>query len=165
MEVDDEDGEFEGNLLLVNGTTYEDCMVSIGDLDVELPEFTVAVSEDGDDDKSGRDNDEEHDDAERDDKRRHENKVRLNVDDNEVEIEVKTNVTLDDGTYDAQFACEEPDVEMTFEDSLEVEDGEAELEAELELADGTYKGCKLESEDRVIASFDAFAVRGPVERD
>jgi hypothetical protein len=161
MEVDEEDGEFEGELLLVNGTTYEDCLVSIGDLDVELPNFAVSVyaDRDEDDDESGRDDDDERDDSEKDDNRGHENKIRLKVDDDEVEIEVKTNVTLDDGTYDAIFTCEEPDVDMTLGDSLKVEDGEAELEADLELAVGSYEGCKLESQDKVIASFDAFAVR------
>jgi hypothetical protein len=74
-----------------------------------------------------------------------------------------TNMT--DGTYDVILTCEEPEVDMTIEDSLEVEDGEAEFEAKVELAAGTYEGCKLESGDELIAEFDTFVVRADEDDD
>ena len=48
--VENGEGDFESSLGLVNGTTYQDCHVDIGDVIVNLPEFTVmAIAEENDD--------------------------------------------------------------------------------------------------------------------
>ena len=171
--VEDGEGEFKAELELVNGTTYEGCEVAIGDLDVDLPEFTVAAGTDDDDEEKdrerGRGNDkEEDDDSEGDDNvrgRGHEHKAELEIDEGVVEVEVEMDTNKTDGTYDVVLTCEEPDVEMTIEDSFKVEDGEGEFEAEIELAVGTYEGCKLESGDELIAELDTFAVRANDDDD
>lgn len=172
--VKDGEGKFEVELTLVNGTSYTDCQVSIGDLDVDLPDFrvlaTAAEDEDEKDDderedhgaNSGRgDDDDEEDDDERDDDEsekdgEHESKVKS--EDNGIEVEVEKEVNMADGIYDVKFTCEDPDVNMTIEDSLKVRGGEAHFNADIELADGTYTDCKVMSGDVLIASFDSFTV-------
>jgi hypothetical protein len=164
MEVEGGDGEFSGELLLVNGTTYENCVVSIGDMDVELPDFTVlAVAADEDDAAGSDDDDDEEDDDENG--RGHEDDTGLETEGGKVQLEVEVETNMTDGTYDAKFTCEEPAVDMTIEDGFKVEDGEGKLKAELDLADGTYSGCKVESGDELIASFDSFAVKQEDEDD
>jgi hypothetical protein len=74
-------------------------------------------------------------------------------------------VTMADGAYDARFACEKPDIEMVFEDALMVRQGQAKLAVEFDLADGTYEQCMLASGDKVLASFDTFAVRQGEDED
>ena len=181
LEVEDGKGEFKGELLLSNATGYDGCQVAIGDMVVDLPAFAVAAgSDDDDDDKEereanrgngrGDDDDEEEDDdseAEDDDEngreREHERSIRS--DDDGVEIKIEADVNMTDGTYDAKFTCDDPVIDMTIEDSLEVEDGEAEFEAELDLAIGTYSGCEITSGDTTIASLDAFTVAAEEEDD
>ncbi|HEY7733670.1 MAG TPA: hypothetical protein VIB07_02640 [Nitrososphaera sp.] len=177
--VEDGDGDFEGELLLVNGTTYEGCKVGIGDdLTVSLPTFMVNVgmgdAKDDDDDEekekdreNGRDDDddEEKDDEEDDDDdgdrryHEHDRRVGLELEDDGVEIKVKVRgLNMSDGTYDAVLTCEDPKTEMTIPGAFEVEDGEGELEAEIELANGTYNGCELTVGDDVLASFRSFTI-------
>jgi hypothetical protein len=170
--VEEGEGKFDQELLLANNTAYEGCTVGIGDLDVELPDFRVIASadrdeHDEDDDETGRDEDDDEeevddDEAEDDDDdngRGHGNESKIEMEDGGIEIEVEADVAMADGTYDALFTCEEPEVAMTLEDSLKVKQGEAKLDAEIQLVNGTYTGCNLESGDNVIASFDTFVVR------
>ena len=168
MEVEGGDGRFDGELAFANGTSYENCVVSIGDTDVALPTFRVVAGADDDDDKSGRDDDDDEtgrdddDDEEDEDEQKvrgHEERAGLETEGGKVELEVEVETNMTDGTYDAKFTCEEPAVDMTIEDGFKVEDGEGELDAELDLADGTYSGCKVESGNETIASFDSFAVK------
>jgi len=160
MEVEGGDGKFSGELLFVNGTSYESCVITIGDMDVELANFMVIAGAD-DEDETGREDDEEEDEEDDDEKsaRGHEHKSKLEAEDGEVEIEAEVDSNMTDGTYDAKLTCEEPDVNLTIEDSYVVEDGEGKFKAELELADGTYEECEVTSGNEVIASFDTFAVR------
>ncbi|MGI0036248.1 MAG: hypothetical protein ACRD98_10310, partial [Nitrososphaera sp.] len=67
------EGNFEAELLLLNGTTYEGCAVGIGEASpVALPEFTVNVGADEEEEEKDRDHgnsvrddeDEEEDDEE-----------------------------------------------------------------------------------------------------
>lgn len=175
--VEDGDGDFEGELLLVNGTTYAGCEVGIGDgLTVPLPTFMVNVGtgdeakDDDDDEKErdrengrGDDDEEEKDDDDDDDGdqryREHDRRVGLELEDDGVEIKVKVRgLNMSDGTYDAVLTCGDPKTEMTIPSAFEVEDGEGELEAEIELANGTYSGCELAVGDDVLASFRSFTI-------
>ncbi len=176
LAVEDGNGDFEGELLLVNGTTYEGCEVGIGDdLTVPLPAFMVNVGSDDeakDDDENERDREnnrgdddeeEEKDDDDDDDGdrryREHDRRVGLELEDDGVELKVKVRgLNMSDGTYDAVLTCDDPTTEMTIPGAFEVEDGEGELEAELELADGTYNGCELAVGDDVLASFRSFTI-------
>jgi hypothetical protein len=157
LEVAGGDGKFSQELILVNGTTYENCVVSIGDTDVALSTFRVVAGAD-DEDKSGRNNDDDEDDDD-ESQRSHDSRIRLESEGGRVELEVEVETNMTDGTYDAKFICDEPPVDMTIEDGFRVQDGEGKLDAELELADGTYGGCKVESENETIASFDSFAIK------
>ena len=107
MEVEGGDGEFSGELLFVNGTTYENCVVSIGDMDVDLPDFTVIAGADDEDDATGRDDDDdEEDDEEEDDDekgRGHEDDAGLETEGGKVELEVEVDTNMTGGTYDAKF--------------------------------------------------------------
>jgi len=204
LEVEDGEGDLEGEVSLVDGSTHEGCEVTIGDLSVALPSFTVQVNEEEDEDESdeessggnsgddrkanSRDDDDEDEDDDKsgssngksgdrgnnrnatssnDDERdngredKQERKVKLEVEDDGVEIEVELDgMTLADGAYDAAFTCDSPSVNMTFADSFEVEDGEGEFEKEIALANGTYSGCQLEVDGTVMASFRTFTVTG-----
>jgi hypothetical protein len=179
LAVEDGSGNFEGELLLVNGTTYEGCEVGIGgDLTVPLPTFMVNVGaddkakdEDDDEEKEkdrengrGNDDDEEKDDDNDDDddgdRRYHQHdRIGLELEDDGVEIKVKArDLNMTDGTYDAVLTCDDPKTEMTIPGAFEVEDGEGELEAEIELANGTYTGCELAVGDDILASFKPFTI-------
>jgi hypothetical protein len=164
--VADGDGKFEAELALTNGATYEACHVTIGDMVVDLETFAVQASPDDDDDadeeekargNNDEEDDEEENDLEDDDNRgrSEEHRAGVRADDDGVEIKVETSVELADGTYDVLFTCAEPETSMTIEDALEVEGGEAELDAEIDLAEGTYTDCKVSVGDTVIASFDS----------
>lgn len=160
LEVEGGDGKFSQELVLVNGTTYENCVVSIGDTDVALSTFRVVASADDADDEA----DDEEDESGRgddDDKsqRGHDSRTGLETEGGKVELEVEVETNMTDGTYDAKFTCEEPAVDMTIEDGFVVQDGEGKLDAELDLADGTYSECKVESGDETIASFDSIAIK------
>jgi hypothetical protein len=176
--VENGEGDFEGELLLVNGTTYEGCEVGIGgDLTVSLPTFMINVG--ADDKAKDQDDDEEkekdrengrgdHEDEEKDhededddgDRRYHQHdRVGLELEDDGVEIKVKVrDLNMTDGTYDAVLTCDDPKTEMTIPGAFEVEDGEGELEAEIDLANGTYTGCELTVGDDVLASFKSFTI-------
>jgi hypothetical protein len=177
--VEDGEGVFEGELVLVNGTTYEGCEVGIGDdLTVPLPAFMVnagnddEAKDDDDDDENERDrennrgdddDEEEKDDDDDDDSdrryREHDRRVGLELEDDGVELKVKVRgLNMSDGTYDAILTCVNPETDMTIQGAFEVEDGEGELEAEIELADGTYNGCELAVRDDVLASFKSFTI-------
>lgn len=176
--VEDGNGDFEGELLLVNGTTYEGCEVGIGDdLTVPLTTFMVNVgtgeAKDDDDDEeeekdrqNGRGDDDEeekdHDDDDDDGDRRyreHDRRVGLELEDDGVELKVKVRgLNMSDGTYDALLTCDDPKTEMKIPGAFEVEDGEGELEAEIELANGTYNGCELAVGDNLLASFRSFTI-------
>ena len=172
LEIEDDEGKFKTEFTLVNGTAYEGCEIAIGDLVVDIPNFVVVAGgddDDYDDDKKERENGRGHDDDENNGQkireRIHEFKAKLESDDGTVELEVEMDTNMTAGTYDVVLTCEEPTVDMTIEDSLEVEDGEAEFEAEIELAAGTYEGCKLESGDELIAELETFVVRADDDDD
>jgi hypothetical protein len=157
LEIEDGEGEFETELALSNGT-YAGCEVDVGGLSASFPSFTI-MSHEGDD--------EEHD--EEDEHKRghgHEAKFesKLKAEDDRVEIEVEVEgLDMTDGSYDAVFACEDPDFSLTLEDAFEVEDGEGEFEAEIGLANGTYSDCDITIEGTVLASFDTFTVSEETE--
>ncbi|HKU49767.1 MAG TPA: hypothetical protein VJP79_07440 [Nitrososphaera sp.] len=169
--VQDGDGEFKADLALVNGTSYQGCMVAIGDETVDLQDFMVIASAeeaDGDDEDDratdrgngrGAGDDDDEDESDHEERGRgHERRTHIEAEDSGIELEVEMDTNMTDGTYDVQFTCDEPDVNMTIEDSLTVEDGEAKFKAEIDLADGTYSGCKIASGGEEISSFDDFTV-------
>ena len=156
LEVEDGEGEFEAELALSNGT-YAGCEVDVGGLAATFPSFSI-THEDDDDERDDED----------DDRRGHEREAkfesRLKAEDDGVEIEVEVEgLNMTDGSYDAVFACEDPDFSLTLEDAFEVEDGEGEFEAEIGLANGTYSGCDITVEGTVLASFDTFTVSEDTE--
>lgn len=123
-----------------------------------------ADEHDTEDDNSGSSNDdnEEHDDdnngrGEHDRERKEEHKLKVEDDGVEVEVEVE-GLNMTDGSYDAIFACEEPDFNMTLNDAFDVEDGEGKLEEMIGLGNGTYTGCEITVEGNVLASFRTFTV-------
>ena len=169
LTVHDGAGGFEAEISLLNGTAYADCSVGIGDNLVPLPPFTVNVGvgyaeedEKEREDKATRhddEDDEEEDDDDQNGKEEHERGSGVEADDEGADVEGKVSgLVLANGVYDAVFTCEDPAVEMTIEDSLEVEDGEGKFEAEIALASGNYTKCTLASGDIVLASFESFTV-------
>lgn len=184
LAVVDGSGNFEGELMLVNGTTYQGCEVGIGgDLTVPFATFMVNVGtgdeakDDDDDDEKERDRengrsdddekDEENDDGDGDRRyREHDRRVGLELEDDGVELKVKVRgLNMSDGTYDAVLTCNDPKTEMTIAGAFDVEDGEGELEAEIALANGTYNGCELAVGDDVLASFRSFTISAENDDD
>lgn len=159
FEVDEGNGELEIEFQLANGT-YSGCEVSLDEPEMLLASFdafTVPAEEEADEEEH-----EEEDDAEEDEHEEEaESKTKLKADDEGVEIEVeREDLDLEDGTYSVTFACADPEVSMSFEDALEVEDGKGEFEAEIALDLGTYSDCHVtvDETDLVLAGFDAFTV-------
>ncbi|MGH9993012.1 MAG: hypothetical protein ACREAZ_10300, partial [Nitrososphaera sp.] len=173
LSVYEGEGDFEAELSLLNGTTYDDCVVGIGEgLSVALPVFTVNVGvEEEEEEKdrghganSGRDDeDDEDDDNEVDDDAKvrgheRERESSLEVEGDGVQFEVKVNgLNMSDGTYDVILSCD-PEINMTFVSALLVEDGEGKFKAKVTLANGTYNGCELTAGDTLLASLDSFTI-------
>lgn len=165
--VENGNGSFQASLGLVNGTTYQDCHVNIGDMVVSLPEFTPmagASEDDGANDadhgRSGaqRQNNEGDDSEENDNGRGHERSSQVENEDHGIKIDLETNTTLADGTYNVHFTCENPAVDMTFTDAFIVEGGQGEFKADIDLAAGNYEMCKVLVGDEVLATYDAIVV-------
>lgn len=162
-------GDFETELALVNGTTYAGCEVGIGNHNAaSLPQFTIHVGvqekedrEDEKDDDDVRDDHDDEDDEEKDDREEHEKRTDMDVKREGAEFKVQIRgVNMTDGKYDAIFACDRPELNMTLEHSFEVEDGAGKFTGDLALENGTYSGCELTVERTVVASFDSFVVNG-----
>ncbi|MGI0013826.1 MAG: hypothetical protein ACREBU_10355, partial [Nitrososphaera sp.] len=174
LSVYEGEGDFEAELSLLNGTTYDDCVVGIGEgLSVALPVFTVNVGvEEEEEEKdrghganSGRDDeDDEDDDNEVDDDAKvrgheRERESSLEVEGDGVQFEVKVNgLNMSDDTYDVILSCDDPEINMTFVSALLVEEGEGMFKAEVTFVNGTYIGCELSAGDTLLASFDSFTV-------
>lgn len=152
LDVEDGEGEFEEDLPLANGT-YTGCEVEVGDLSATFPSFTVMASDDHDDE----DDDDNNGRGGHDRERKEEHKLKVEDDGVEVEVEVE-GLNMTDGSYDAIFACEEPDFNMTLNDAFDVEEGEGKLEEMIGLENGTYTGCEITVEGDVLASFRTFTV-------
>ncbi|MGI0015523.1 MAG: hypothetical protein ACREBU_19070, partial [Nitrososphaera sp.] len=166
------EGNFEAELLLLNGTTYEGCAVGIGEgIPVALPEFTVNVGADEEEEEKDRDHgnavrddeDEEEDDEEDDDGKarghERERESSLEVEGDGVQFEVKVNgLNMSDDTYDVILSCDDPEINMTFVSALLVEDGQGKFKAKVTLANGTYNGCELTAGDTLLASLDSFTI-------
>ncbi|MGI0025236.1 MAG: hypothetical protein ACREA4_08840, partial [Nitrososphaera sp.] len=166
------EGNFEAELLLLNGTAYEGCAVGIGEgIPIALPAFTVNVGADEEEEEKDRDHgnavrddeDEEEDDEEDDDGKarghERERESSLEVEGDGVQFEVKVNgLNMSDGTYDVNLSCDDPEINMTFVSALLVEDGEGKFKAEVTLANGTYNGCELTAGDTLLASLDSFTI-------
>jgi hypothetical protein len=160
LDVEDGEGEFETEMNLGEGT-YTGCEVEVGGLSAEFESFTVTPEEEDDDDE--HEEDDERDDKEREHEKEREREKKfeskLKTEDDGVEIEVEIEgLNMTDGSYDAIFACEEPELSITLDDAFEVEDGKGKLEETIGLANGTYSGCELSVEGDEIASFDTFTV-------
>lgn len=169
LDVEDGEGEFEEDLPLTNGT-YTGCEVEISNLSATFPSFTIMASDDHDDDEEDDEHDEDDDSGEEDDddnkgreesendrERKAESKLKVEDDGVEVEVEVE-GLNMTDGSYDAVFACEDPDFSMTLNDAFDVEDGEGKLEEMIGLANGTYSGCEITVDGDALASFRTFTV-------
>lgn len=123
----------------------------------------------GGSDKSKDERDDEHDEAEdeseeseseHDSEDHDDEKIKLEAEDDGVEIEVEKHLDLQNGFYNVTFSCTSPSVSKSFEDGLEVEDGEGDFEAHVELAAGTYSGCEVtvDESEMMLASFRNFTV-------
>lgn len=114
------------------------------------------VEDDDDVDKHGTD---EHEDDENElvQPLGNHSKVLLEVDDEaELEVEIEDG-DLDDGSYDVIFACESPEIDKEFADSLNVTEGHGEFDAHLGLSNDTYTGCEVEVGD-LSTTFPTFTV-------
>lgn len=158
FEVDEGDGRLEVEFQLANGT-YSGCEVSLDEPEMLLASFdsfTVPAEEEANEEES-----EDGVEDEEDDEEETESKTKLKADNEGVEVEVeREDLTLEDGTYGVTFACTDPEVSMSFEDALEVEDGKGKFEADIALDMGTYSDCHVtvDETDVVLAGFDAFTV-------
>lgn len=161
FEVDEGDGELEIEFQLANGT-YSGCEVSVDEPEMLLASFdafTVPSQEEAGEEEHEDESEDEMEDDEHEDES--ESKTKLKTDDEGVEVEVeREDLTLVDGTYGVTFACTDPEVSMSFDDALEVEDGKGKFEADIALDLGTYSGCDItvDETDVVLADFDAFTV-------
>ena len=90
-------------------------------------------------------------------------KASLEVDeDTELGVEIEDG-DLEDGIYGVVFSCDNPDISKEFPDSLNVEDGQGEFEADLTLSNGTYTGCDVDV-GGLSAAFPSFNIV-PNEQD
>jgi hypothetical protein len=84
-------------------------------------------------------------------------KVFLEVDDEaELDVEIEDG-DLDDGSYDVIFACESPEIDKEFADSISVTEGHGEFDVDLGLSNDTYTGCEVEVGD-LSTAFPTFTV-------
>ena len=115
-------------------------------------------NDDHDDDENRHGIDEEYDDEkEHVQALGNRSKVSLEVDDGaELEVEIEDG-DLDDGRYDVMFACESPEINKEFADSLNVTEGHGEYEADLGLSNDTYTGCEVKV-GNLSAIFPTFTV-------
>ena len=115
--------------------------------------------EDEDDDDVDRNGTDEHEDDENElvQPLGNHSKVFLEVDDEaELEVEIE-NGDLDDGSYDVIFACESPEIDKEFANTLSVTEGRGEFDADLGLSNDTYTGCEVEVGD-LSTTFPTFTV-------
>jgi hypothetical protein len=166
LKVEDGDGEFEQELGLANDT-YSGCEVSVGNLTAEFPSFTIlAQDEEEDDEQNAQDNYERKDHKEKqheqDREYRDENsRVKIESENEGIQIEVMVATNMTNGMYDAEFICDQPALNITLDNAFKVEGGDGKLRAELGLANGTYTGCELvvAGTGNVIVSIDSFTVQ------
>ena len=94
-------------------------------------------------------------------------KSKLRVEDNGIEIDVETSTNMTAGLYNVTFVCDTPAVNKTLDSMFKVEDGKGVLETKVALENGTYSGCELVlvGTDSSISSFDSFIVQGDSEND
>lgn len=155
LDIEDGEGSFETDLSL-SSQTYTGCKVEVGNLSATFPSFSIMVHED----------EEEEEKEERDHERKEKSKSKLKTEEDGVEIKVELEgLEMEDGSYDAIFACENPAINMTLGNGFEVEDGEGEFEEMIGLPNNTYSGCDITVEGTVIASFDTFTVSEETEEE
>ncbi len=141
--VADGRGESEFKLGLAPGE-YLDCTVTVDELSAAFPKFMVMQQE--------SDDDEEEDERDDDHEEEQDSETELEVKENRVKIEAELKgLTLADGSYDAVFSCTSPSVEKTFAEAFRVHDSEGKFKEKFTLEEGTYDGCKITSEEIVIA--------------
>ncbi|NOJ26721.1 MAG: hypothetical protein DA330_01755 [Nitrososphaera sp.] len=141
--VADGHGESEFELGLAPGE-YLDCTVKVDELSAAFPKFMVMQQE--------SDDDEEEDERDDDHEEEQDSETELEVKGDRVEIEAELKgLTLADGSYDAVFSCTNPSVEKTFAEAFRVHDSEGKFNEKFTLEEGTYDGCKITSEEIVIA--------------
>jgi hypothetical protein len=169
LEVDDGHGNFETEMALENGT-YTGCKVDAGGLTTTFPTFIVAPEEDDDEDEDEEDEEEHEEEGEDEEDEEHESesktKSKLKTEGDGVEIEVEVEgLNVTDGSYDAIFTCEEPELSMILDNAFEVEDGDGKFKEIIGLANGTYSGCEITVEGTEITSFDDFTVSEETEEE
>jgi hypothetical protein len=141
--VADGHGESEFELGLAPGE-YLDCTVKVDELSAAFPKFMVMQQE--------SDDDEEEDERDDDHEEEQDSETELEVKGDRVKIEAELKgLTLADGSYDAVFSCTSPSVEKTFAEAFRVHDSEGKFKEKFTLEEGTYDGCKVTSEEIVIA--------------
>jgi hypothetical protein len=164
LEVEDGNGSFDTDIALSNGT-YTGCEVEVGDLSATFSSFSI-ISEEDDEENDGENDNNTHGQGtqEHEKDRDHKESSELKTEDDGIEIKVEVqDINMTDGSYDAIFACEEPDFNVTLDNAFEVNDGEGKLEETIGLANGTYASCDLSVEGTVLASFDKFIVSEDTE--
>lgn len=99
---------------------------------------------------------------------RENSKIKLQVKEGDGEIELEIQMETGDiepGLHDVEFTCQEPDVNVLFEDALEVgEYGGADFEATIQLDEGVHQGCNV-SFETVSVDFSPFKVTGQHEEE
>jgi hypothetical protein len=162
LDVEDGHGDFETEIALANGT-YTGCEVDVGGLSAAFASFTIVPEEE---DEEEEDEEENEDEEEEEHESEAKTKSKLKTEDDAVEIEVEVKgLNMTDGSYDAVFMCEAPALNITLDNSFEVEDGEGEFKETIGFANGTYSGCDITVEGMVIASFDTFTVSEETEEE
>jgi len=160
LDVEEGHGDFATEVALSNGT-YTGCEVNVGDLSATFASFSVMPDEEDDEEDDRGKPEREH---ERE--RKHKQSFNLKTEDDGVEIEIEVEgLNMTDGSYDALFACENPNLNRTLDNAFEVEGGKGKFEVEISLANGTYSGCEVTVGDTVLASFDTFTVSEEVEEE
>lgn len=139
--------------------------------DVEEADGTSGSSSTNEESDEEVDDEEHEDEAEDDENEEHEleqtlgshSKATLEVDeDAELGVEIEDG-DLQDQTYDITFVCG-TDVNKIFTDSLVVEEGHGEFEADLALPTGEYAGCHVDVGE-LSATFPPFSIVPDQEND
>jgi len=167
LQIDNGEGSFETEIALDEGT-YIGCEVETGGLSTTFASFNITTDEEKDEEDDEEDDDEHDDqvDDEHENNDEHDQKSKLKVEDDGVEIEVEAEgLELTDGTYDAVFACKDPAISMTLPDAFEVDGGKGELEETIGLAQDDYSGCEITVEGTELASFNSFTVNGEKDEE